>query len=152
MYIKGPKQEYLSDDDDIKSYSNVASSKRKRESKRASSARKSARQLELEDEELTIRSAFRQPSKPRAQSTSWSRNPDMEVCNFTRTTATFNTSGPFAGQVTTQNSTIREVIYFPKTGLAEKDGDVGFIGEGSTKCGIYVSTNHFPSWLVTLDA
>jgi hypothetical protein len=68
----------------------------------------------------------------------WSRNPKTVECNFKRITAKFISEGPLSGQVSTEVSTKREVITVASASESEKAGDVGFIGEGFTKCGIYV--------------
>jgi hypothetical protein len=59
-------------------------------------------------------------------------------CNFKRITAKFISEGPLSGQVSTEVSTKREVITVASASEFEKAGDVGFIGEGFTKYGIYV--------------
>ena len=78
-----------------------------------------------------LRSAFRPPQR-------WSRNPKTVECNFKRITAKFISEGPLSGQVSTEVSTKREVIAVASASESEMAGDVGFIGEGFTKRGIYV--------------
>ena len=61
-------------------------------------------------------------------------------CSFKRITANlkFILEGPLSGQISTEISTKREVIAVASASESEKAGDIGFIGEGFTKCGIYV--------------
>ena len=84
-----------------------------------------------------LRSAF-QPPQRLVGTGKWSRNPKTLECNFKRITAKFISEGPLSGQVSTEVSTKREVITVASASESEKAGDVGFIGEGFTKCGIYV--------------
>ena len=82
-----------------------------------------------------LRSAYRPAAKPIA-TLKWTRNPTMIACNFQRITAWFDLDG--TGQVATKESTKREVIEVSSAQHFERAGQPGFIGEGSTKRGIYV--------------
>ena len=87
-----------------------------------------------------LRSAFRvRPSGSIPNQPKWTRNPKMVMCNFTRTTAKFMWEGPRSGEIICQSSEKREVIEFACASENEV-GQSGFIGEGSTKRGIYVRT------------
>ena len=86
-----------------------------------------------------LRSAFQPPQRlVGTENLKWSRNPKIVECNFKRITAKFIWEGPLSGQVSTEVSTKREVITVARASESEKAGDAGFIGEGFTKCGIYV--------------
>ena len=63
----------------------------------------------------------------------------MVMCNFTRTTARFMWEGPRSGEIICESSEKREVIEVACASESEV-GQSGFIGEGSTKRGIYVRT------------
>ena len=84
-----------------------------------------------------LRSAFLPPQRL-VGTDKWSRNPKTVECNFKRITAKFISEGPLSGQVSTEESIKREVIAVASASESEKAGDIGFIGEGFTKCGIYV--------------
>jgi hypothetical protein len=91
----------------------------------------------LNSRPTVLRSAFRPPQRL-VRMEKWSRNPKTVECNFKQITAKFILEGPLSGQVSTEVSTKREVITVASASESEKAGDVGFIGEGFTKCGIYV--------------
>ena len=84
-----------------------------------------------------LRSAFQPPQKL-VGTERWSHNPKTVECNFKWITANFISQGPLSGQVSTEVSTKREVITVASASEFGKAGDTGFIGEGFTKCGIYV--------------
>ncbi|EDR02755.1 uncharacterized protein LACBIDRAFT_332022 [Laccaria bicolor S238N-H82] len=69
-----------------------------------------------------LKSAYRPPVRPVAAKFNWSRDVEME--------------GPDSGQVVMEASRKREVIEVAETSLSE-EGGAGFIGNGSTKRGIY---------------
>jgi hypothetical protein len=69
----------------------------------------------------------------------WTRDPKMVMCNFTRTMAKFMWEGPRCGEIICESSEKREVIEIVCASDSEV-GQSGFIGEGSTKRGIYVRT------------
>ena len=82
----------------------------------------------------TLKSAYRPANKP---ITTWTCNLALVACNFQRITAHFNVDG--TGQVTTKELTKREVIEVSPPSQSQSTGQAGFIGEGFTKRGIYVS-------------
>ena len=84
-----------------------------------------------------LRSAFWPPQK-HVGTERWSHNPKTVECNFKWITANFISQGPLSGQVSTEVSTKREVITVASASEFDKAGDAGFIGEGFTKCRIYV--------------
>jgi hypothetical protein len=84
----------------------------------------------VRQQSTVLKSAYRPTTK-------WTRNPIMVACNFQRITAWFDLDG--TGQVATKESTKREVIELSSARQSESVGQPGFIGEGSTKHGIYVS-------------
>lgn len=67
----------------------------------------------------------------------WTRNLALVACNFQQITAHFDLDG--TGQVTTKELTKREVIEVSPPSQSQSTGQAGFIGEGFTKRGIYVS-------------
>ena len=81
-----------------------------------------------------LKSAYRPANKPIA---TWTRNLALVACNFQRITAHFDLDG--TGQVTTKELTKREVIEVSPPSQSQSTGQAGFIGEGFTKRGIYVS-------------
>ena len=95
--------------------------------------------MTLNSRPTVLRSAFRPPQRLQVVGTEkWLRNPKTVECNFNRITAKFISEEPLSGQVSTEVSTKREVITVASASEFEKAGDVGFIGEGFTKRGIYV--------------
>lgn len=82
----------------------------------------------------TLKSAYRPANKP---ITTWTCNLALVACNFQRITAHFNVDG--TGQVTTKELTKQEVIEVSPPSQSQSMGQAGFIGEGFTKRGIYVS-------------
>ena len=91
-----------------------------------------------------LKSAYRPANKP---ITTWTRNLALVACNFQRITAHFDLDG--TGQVTTKELTKREVIEVSPPSQSQSTGQVGFIGEGFTKRGIYVSRD--PSIIIQLN-
>lgn len=84
-----------------------------------------------------LRSAFKPPARSAAAKYKWSRDVEMVVCNFTRSSAHYIQEGPSSGQVAMEVLKKREVIEIARPSLSE-EGQAGFIGKGSTKRGIYV--------------
>lgn len=81
-----------------------------------------------------LKSAYRPANKPIM---TWTRNLALVACNFQQITAHFDLDG--TGQVTTKELTKREVIEVSPPSQSQSTGQAGFIGEGFTKRGIYVS-------------
>jgi hypothetical protein len=88
-----------------------------------------------DNEPRILKSAFI-PPRLSASATIWTRNCDMITIRFTRTTATHNAQDGLLVKYSTNPQDTIQTIQIPKE--HELADDVGFIGKGYTKRGIYV--------------
>ncbi|PPQ94491.1 hypothetical protein CVT25_013803 [Psilocybe cyanescens] len=147
IFTKGERKQRMDDDDKLESRQLQSSglslaSKRKRPSSRTSTSYESAALSSLAKLKSStprrevLKSAFRPPTRPIIPRSNWSRDVEMVICNFTRTSAHYIQEEPNSGQVAMEASKKREVIEVACPSLSE-EGGAGFVGKGSTKRGIY---------------
>lgn len=146
IFTKGERNQRANDNDELESHQlqsrlSLVSKRKRLESSSVSTTYNSAALSGLTKSSAApryevLKSAYRPPVRPVAAKFNWSRDVEMVICNFTRTTARYIQEGPDSGQVVMEASRKREVIEVAETSLSE-EGGAGFIGNGSTKRGIY---------------